>query len=380
MMIRNARWHENERWIERPLRTGSNFFSQTIDASHCYVYPGLINAHDHLEMNLYWKLGSPPYHNYTQWANDVYRPDDPLIRRVQSVPLIDRLRWGALKNLMSGVTIVFHHNPYYRRYMWRLPVDVLRHYDWHHSLALAGPVRRKKRPRLLFIHAGEGIDDLAQNEVAALDRQELLDGQTVLIHAIALSDAMIGRVRATRTPIVWCPSSNDFLFSQTAPVRQLDSDRVALGTDSTMTGPPSLFEEMRAALKYDIAPETILKMVTINPSYMIGRSVLSLKRRPKSLILVRRQQNNYAANLIHSTTEDLECVIVRGRVRLAASGILSQLGLKPNLVFKGTPMWVDMDVQGLFQRLHEHLGDELSRHPLWQQLHSPQHEEQPVNV
>lgn len=380
MMIRNARWHENDRWIEHPIRAGSNFFFKAIDASHCYVYPGLINAHDHLEMNLYWKLGSPPYRNYVEWTNDVYRPDDPLIRRVQSVPLIDRLRWGALKNLLSGVTTVFHHNPYYRRHMWRLPVDVLRHYDWHHSLALTGPVRRKKRRRPLFIHTGEGIDDLAHDEVLALDRQGFLDGQTVLIHAIALSNDMIERVRTTLTPIVWCPSSNDFLFGQTAPVRQLDLDRVALGTDSTMTGSPSLFEEMQTALKYDIAPETILKMVTLHPSYLIGRPMLTSKRYPKSLILVRRQQNNYAANLIHSTTEDLEGVIVRGRVRLAASNILSQLGLKPNLVFKNTPMWVDMDVQGLFQRLHEHLGDELNRHPLWHHLYSPQHEERPVHV
>lgn len=380
MIIRHAQWMEDNRWHEGDIRLGWNVFPESIDASHALAYPGLVNAHDHLEMNLYWQLGRPPYDNYTQWTNDVYQPDDPWIRRIQSVPLIDRLRWGALKNLLSGVATVFHHNPYYRRYMWRLPVDVLRKYQWHHSLALAGSVERQQSDRPFFIHAGEGIDGLASDEVTELDRRGLLNGRTILIHAVHLSEEMIGRIHATRTPVVWCPSSNHFLFGQTAPVDRLDQSLVALGTDSTMTGAVTLFDEMRVALTHGISPGVILNMVTQNPRRMIKRPIESLSDCPASLLLVHRKENDYAANLIHSTTEDIECVIVRGRIRVASLEISRQLKLKPNLVFNGTPLWVDMDVRPLLHRLHQRLGDPLGRHPLWQRLQAHRQKVQAVHV
>src|SRR5882672_1044279 len=75
-----------------------------------YVYPGLINAHDHLEMNLYPRLGNPPYRNYVEWGNDIYRVHESPVREIERVDIRDRLLWGGIKNLLSGVTTVIHHN------------------------------------------------------------------------------------------------------------------------------------------------------------------------------------------------------------------------------------------------------------------------------
>src|SRR5688572_29794935 len=56
-----------------------------------FLYPGLINAHDHLEMNLYPKLGTPPYHNYVDWAKDIYHPSHSPIREIEKIDIETRL-------------------------------------------------------------------------------------------------------------------------------------------------------------------------------------------------------------------------------------------------------------------------------------------------
>ena len=76
--------------------------------------PGLISCHDHLGLNLLPPLGAPPYGNMYEWADEIYNPEQPPISNVLRVRLRDRLRWGAVRNLIAGVTTVMHHDPYYR--------------------------------------------------------------------------------------------------------------------------------------------------------------------------------------------------------------------------------------------------------------------------
>ena len=69
---------ENGR-IHKVTRAGSfqipaEFSSGQVDLEDYLILPGLINAHDHLEFNLFPRLGNGPYPNYEEWANDIYRP------------------------------------------------------------------------------------------------------------------------------------------------------------------------------------------------------------------------------------------------------------------------------------------------------------------
>ncbi|NJM24409.1 MAG: hypothetical protein HC859_01660 [Bacteroidia bacterium] len=133
-----------------------------------YLYPGLINAHDHLEMNLYPRLGRPPYTNFTQWATDIRQPDESPVKEIEAIPIGDRLLWGGIKNLISGATVVVHHNPWQRQLgRHEFPVLVPKKIAWTHSLTYHNKVRKPwlSGSNIPFVmHAAEGTDDAAARE------------------------------------------------------------------------------------------------------------------------------------------------------------------------------------------------------------------------
>src|SRR5262249_29740596 len=95
-----------------------------IDLQGASVLPGLINAHDHLELNHYGRLkGRERYQNASEWIADLRPrlPADPQIRAGRSYPLVERVFIGALKNLLAGVTMVSHHNPFYSEMRRTMP-------------------------------------------------------------------------------------------------------------------------------------------------------------------------------------------------------------------------------------------------------------------
>ena len=62
-------------------------------------------------------------------------PDRSPVKEHLAVPKAVRLAWGGLKNLLSGVTTVAHHNPYEAAVFENgFPVRVVKRFGWAHSL------------------------------------------------------------------------------------------------------------------------------------------------------------------------------------------------------------------------------------------------------
>ena len=298
-----------------------------VDLNNSWVFPGLINAHDHLELNLFPNIGRGPYSNSYEWFDDVNAMrGEPAMARVLAISMNDRLLWGGYRNLLSGVTTVGHHNPYHGAVFRKaFPVRVLRHYRWAHSLGLAESYggrpeveSRKAGSREPFIiHIAEGVDTGAAGELRELDRLGALRTSTVLVHGVGISSDDFQLVKERGACLIWCPSSNMFLFDRTVDMAQLpDGIPVALATDSTLSGKPTLFDELRVACDQSQMNERqLIKMVTCNAAKVLMLKENTGTLAPSStadLLVLPRRSTDSGKDLLASRPRDIQLVIKAG--------------------------------------------------------------------
>jgi cytosine/adenosine deaminase-related metal-dependent hydrolase len=319
-----------------------------VDLDGAFVLPGLINAHDHLELNHSGPLKSRErYENASAWIDDL-RPRlqaDPAIRINRGHTLASRLFVGGLKNLLAGVTTVAHHNPAYRELSRSVPVRVVRRYGWAHSFLLerqpvgargepGGEVRGRylaTSPDTPFIvHVAEGVDRAAAAEVTRLDALGCLRENTVLVHGVAMTPADWARVVASGASLVWCPASNQFLFGRTVAVRQLldQSDRASahlcLGSDSRVTGARDLLDELRVAASLAaVTARELLRMVTTAPAGILRLSDVGhlAPGARADLLVIPATRDEAAAALLHASRGDVSLVAIGGRAMVAAPAL-----------------------------------------------------------
>jgi cytosine/adenosine deaminase-related metal-dependent hydrolase len=297
-----------------------------LDLQGFMVLPGLINAHDHLELNLFPKLGCGPYKNSSDWAKDVYRPHEPPVRQHLAVPKTLRLRWGGMKNLISGVTTVAHHNDLHPAMLdVNFPVRVVNEYGWAHSLHFSPDWETRFRNTPVHypfvIHAAEGTDEQASGEVGTLAEAGVLDSRTIVVHGVGVRSCDVPGFTRSKASIVWCPSSNHFMLTRSLDSSVLDSGiPIALGTDSAMTGHGDLLDEARVAVR-SVDACRVYRMVTTDAARMFklpsgfGRVCHG---GPADLLIMPDGGQSPAITLLENFPQ---LVIVRGTVKLVSVDI-----------------------------------------------------------
>ncbi len=236
----------------------------TVDLSGYTIFPGLVNAHDHLELNHYPRTKfRERYDNASQWSADVNaRLDDSPFKELRAYPLEDRCFIGGLKNLLSGVTTVIHHNPPHKcLFRSDFPVRVLKQYTWAHSLYLstsqdiAKAAHRAWKQNRFFIHLAEGTDETAAQEY---ERLRAIGGvqasHTVLIHCVGMTRADLAQsAEDFVSGIIWCPSTNLYLLDKTIDLdmywwdSEINVNAMGLGSDSRLTADGDFLDEIRSA-------------------------------------------------------------------------------------------------------------------------------------
>jgi cytosine/adenosine deaminase-related metal-dependent hydrolase len=263
-----------------------------VDLRDHLIVPGLINTHDHLQLNAIPPLAhTAPFANSYEWI-DAFESHlkAPDVLSATQVSSEDRHWHGALKNLLSGVTTVAHHDPRHAVFDDpAFPVDVPSTLGWAHSLGLGTP-RGGLPPRYgpslsqsfaatpaehpWVIHLAEGTDESARGELAQLDALGCLASNTVIVHGVGMTGADVDLVIERGASVVWCPASNIAMLGRTicAPLvrRLFEAGRLALGTDSRLTGSRDLLDELRVAAAHsDLLPNELLRLVTCGASRVL---------------------------------------------------------------------------------------------------------------
>lgn len=228
-----------------------------VDLRGHVIAPGLVNAHEHLHLNAIPPLpsGAPFPNSYAWIAAFQAHFRNPAVVAALATPKTLRLRHGALKNLLAGTTCVVHHDPWHPALdTTDFPVALLRDYGWSYALgwsAYGPPVWHSfdatPSDRPWMIHLAEGTDATAQAELMQLDAMGCLAPNSVLVHGVGMLGRDIDRVIERGAAVVWCPTSNRNLLGRTLDPRRLQAaGRLALGTDSRLSGARDLLEELRS--------------------------------------------------------------------------------------------------------------------------------------
>ncbi len=139
----------------------------------------------------------------------------------------------------------------------------------------------------------------------------------MIVHGIGLDEEQHRLLLERGCGLIWCPSSNYFLFGTTADVSLLSSaGRVALGTDSRLSGGMDMLAELKLALaKSGLDPFRIIRMVTVDAASILrlpdaGRIRSGI---PADLIVVPRGRGEPAESLFAADRSTLRLVLVDGR-------------------------------------------------------------------
>jgi len=333
-----------------------------VDLQGDRVLPGLINAHDHLQLNSLTRPAfGKSYRHVREWISDVdaRRRSDPEFAAGVAVARDERLLIGGVKNVLSGVTTVAHHDPFYPYLSSaHFPTGIVRSYGWSHSLYVDGEAKVSASFRATpsgwpwIIHAAEGLDDEAAGEFDRLDALGCLRANTLLVHGIALEHAQRARLEHAGAGLIWCPSSNLHLFGKTAEVTELAArGRVALGTDSRLSGARDLLDELRVAGQIGgLEDRTLESLVTCDSARLLrlpDRGELRAGARADILVLPARTR------LAAANRADVRLVMVGGGVRYGDKDYAQRVAPRAG--------WTEIRVDGKAKILDRDIALHLSR-------------------
>ncbi len=314
--------------------------AERIDARGKLIIPGLVNAHNHSPMSLFRGLADDL--PLEQWLQEHIFPAEAKFITPESVRLGARLSVAEMflsgtttccdgyflasdiadavsstgLRMVSGQGVIDFPAPgvpdpkqnidvadrFARR--WRDASPLITPSIFCHAPYTCSPetlqlakAAADTREVLFQIHVAETRSEEEQcrqthgcSSVRYLDRLDLLDRRTILIHAVWADDADLDIIARRQSPVIHCPESNMKLASGIAPVpRMLDKGIVVgLGTDGCASNNDlDLFHEMDMAAKlhkvHQQDPSVIDAATMVRMATMGGAQALALDHQIGSL-------------------------------------------------------------------------------------------------
>ncbi|MDR1971606.1 MAG: amidohydrolase family protein [Treponema sp.] len=347
-----------------------------------YIYPALINSHDHLQGNYLPAVGPKRGNFYLTWQPwDGDLKASPTFVERSRLSREELYRLSGYKNLFSGVATVIDHFPHEinREFLPLLPVRAVAEYTLSHEAApndlkwgagIGVEHRRALKKNWPFVtHLAEGFDDICMGAVERLEKHKALDDHCLLVHCIALSDRDIRKIAGAGASVCWCPASNMRMFNVSAKVRKMlkAGINLSLGTDSSATGSVNLLEELRYARNLyrrlygeELPARTLFKMVTLNAARALriaGRTGVLDPGKLADLMLIKARRDDPFENLLEARPQDIELVVVAGRAIYGEERFLALAEASCGRVVVGSrTMFVAGDPGALYREVRRKLG------------------------
>jgi len=313
----------------------TNASAESISFHNAIIFPGLINSHDHLDFNLFPRLGNHVYSNYMEWGKDIHTTNKTVINKVLKTPKALRTQWGIYKNLLNGITTVVNHGEYLNTDTDL--INVIQNTQTLHSVGFEKNWKLKlnnpfSKIKLVNIHVGEGIDNISHKEINQLLKWNILKRKLIGIHGVAMDAKQADSFNA----LIWCPDSNMFLLNKTADIEQLKNHtKILFGTDSTLSARWNIFDHLQLARSLHMASNSeIFNMLTINAADIFDlHNTGSIKQGYVADLVIAKNKNNLQAMdaFFNIQPEDILIVIRNGDVKLFDEALfqkLSNSGLK----------------------------------------------------
>jgi 5-methylthioadenosine/S-adenosylhomocysteine deaminase len=358
--------------------------------SSSYVYPALVNAHDHLRGNYLPRVGPSGgifYPNWSPWDADLKA--SPVYAERAKLSAAQMYLLGGYKNLFSGVATVHDHFPHEQNeaFLDSLPIRAVKEYclahecssfdlKWGEGFEIEHK-RAVEKSWPFITHLEEGFDAESMDGVGILERAGALDERDLLIHCIGFSEEDIKKVKRAGSSVAWCPASNFLMFNLTCKIRKLlrAGVNVALGTDSTHTGSVNLLAEMKFARAYyrrlykeELPAKTLFEMVTVNAARALGLQGKTGIVEPGAradLAIFRAKAADPYESLALAEPEDLELLTVEGQPvygdeekyeSFFASVAGTELSGYGRVEVGGRKMFVKGDPAGLYRDIRRGVG------------------------
>ena len=301
----------------------------SISFHNAIIFPGLINSHDHLDFNLFPRLGIHVYSNYMEWGKDIHTTNKTVINKVLKIPKTLRTQWGIYKNLLNGITTVVNHGEHLNTDTDL--INVIQDTQALHSVGFEKKWKLKlnnpfSKNKLVNIHVGEGVDNISHEEINQLLKWNLLKRNLIGIHGVAMDAKQANSFKA----LIWCPDSNMFLLNKTANIEQLKQHtKILFGTDSTLSASWNLFDHLQLARSMHMASDSeIFNMLTIIAADIFAlHNTGSIKQGYIPDLVIAKNKNNLPAMdaFFNIHPEDILLVIHNGDIKLFDEELFQKL-------------------------------------------------------
>lgn len=324
------------------------------------IFPGLIDAHNHILFDIFDETDWAPaqaYQNHNQWPNDakyqaMVDAKQYLNGEYGSTVNVgcEMNKHGELKGLIAGTTsIVGAANPANKACYGSLTRTIDQGsndlgYDKIQASTLFPTASsadsicsniQQDKTDAFVVHVGEGVDETSRNEMAKLWSVPTTDGclhvkETAIVHGTSFGETELSMMAQHSMSLIWSPRSNVFLYglgtdytkTTNIPLALAHGLNVALAPDWSIGGSQNLLDELRFADQVDAAawsntltPAALVRMVTTQAAKAIGLEdvVGSIAPGKKAdLFVIGGDRTNPYDALLGSSPKDVRLVVVNG--------------------------------------------------------------------